>query len=109
MIERRNDRGKWGYRFYQAGRCFKRYVWDSRAEAKQAERERRVELAKNPPLPATALGSLVAAYLVDSAERERSMWRLDGLRLSMKNHILPFFGEATPIASITSEGVEKFI
>ena len=80
-----------------------------RAEAARAERETRVELAKNPPLPPTALSSVVAAYLIESAERGRSMWRLDGLRLSMKNHILPFFGEATSIAAITSERVEKFI
>jgi hypothetical protein len=90
MVEQKSGRKKWGYRFYQAGRCFKRYVWDTRAEAKQAERDLRLELTKNPPLPATALGSVIAAYLVDSAERQRSMWRLDGLRLTMKNHILPF-------------------
>ena len=37
------------------------------------------------------------------------MWRLDGLRLTMKNHVLPVFGEATSITAITPERVEKFI
>lgn len=68
-----------------------------------------LSLRKIHPLPVTALGSVLAAYLVDSAERERSMWRLDGLRLTMKNHVLPVFGEATSITAITPERVEKFI
>jgi hypothetical protein len=68
-VEYRKDRGKWGYRFYLHGRCFKKYAWETKGEARKAERETRVELEKNPPLPPTALVSIVAAYLVDAAEK----------------------------------------
>jgi hypothetical protein len=108
-VEYREDRGKWGYRFYLHGECFKRYAWDTKTEAKTAEREARVELEKRPPLPPTALASIIATYLVDSAENGRSMWRLDGLRYSYQKHILPYFGEAKPIGDITPEDVNKFI
>jgi integrase len=108
-VEYREDRGKWGYRFYLHGKCFKRYAWDTKTEARKAEREARVELEKHPPLPPTALASIVAAYLVDSAEDGRSMWRLDGLRYSYKKYILPHFGEAKPVGDITPDDVKKLI
>jgi integrase len=108
-VEYRKERGKWGYRFYLHGECFKRYAWDTKTEARQAEREARVELEKHPPLPPTALASIIAAYLLDSAENGRSMWRLDGLRYSYQKHILPHFGEAKPVADITADDVNKLI
>jgi len=108
-VEYRKERGKWGYRFYLRGKCFKKYGWETKGEARKAEREARVELEKHPPLPPTALASIVAAYLVDSAEKGRSMWRLDGLRYSYKKHILPYFGEAKLIGDITPDDVNKLI
>jgi len=38
-VEYRKDRKKWGYRVYLAGRCFKKYAWDTKREAREAERE----------------------------------------------------------------------
>jgi hypothetical protein len=89
------------------GECFKRYAWDTKTKAKQAEREARVELEKHPPLPPTALASIIAAYLVDSAENRRSMWRLDGLRYSYQKHILPYFGETKPVSDVIPDDVNK--
>jgi integrase len=108
-VEYREERGKWGYRFYLRGKCFKKYAWETKGEAKKAEREARVEAEKRPPLPPTALVSIVAGYLVDSAAKGRSMWRLDGLRYSLNKHVLPHFGEAKLISDITSDDVNRFI
>ena len=36
-VEYRKDRKKWGYRFYLRGQCFKRYAWETKTEAKEAE------------------------------------------------------------------------
>jgi hypothetical protein len=72
-VEYREDRGKWGYRFYLRGKCFKKYAWETKGEARKAERQARVDIENNPPLPPTALASIVAAYLVDSAKDGRSM------------------------------------
>jgi hypothetical protein len=60
----------------------------SRAEAKRAERERRVELTKNPPLPATAFSSVVAAYPVESAEVD-AVSGASTISAEHENHILP--------------------
>ena len=109
MVEQKSGRKKWGYRFYLHGRCFKKYVWHTKAEAAAAEREARVELKNNPPLPVTALGSIAAAYLVELAESGKSKWRIHGVSHSLENHILPHFGAATPVAAISSEDVEKLI
>ena len=49
-VEHRKDRGKWGYRFYLHGTCYKKYAWGTKGEARKAEREARVDLEKNPPL-----------------------------------------------------------
>ena len=111
MVERKNgNRGSWGYRFYQAGRCYKKYAsqW-GKTEAAAAEREKRVELKNNPPLPPSALSSVAAGYLVDMAERGLSKNRINNVSYSMENHIIPHFGGATAIAAITSEDVNKLI
>src|SRR5262245_30205731 len=34
----RRDRGKWGYRFMRAGKVYKRYSWETEAEALAAEK-----------------------------------------------------------------------
>ena len=41
-VEYREDRKKWGYRFYLRGQCFKKYAWDTKTEAKQAEQQAQV-------------------------------------------------------------------
>jgi hypothetical protein len=43
--------------------------------------------------------TVVSAYLVDSAEKGRSGWRIDGMRWNFNKVIIPFFGAATPISS----------
>ncbi|HEV8341586.1 MAG TPA: hypothetical protein VGR30_04365 [Candidatus Binatia bacterium] len=63
-VEYRENRKKWGYRFYLRGQCFKRYAWDSKTEAKQAEREAQVEARKNPGLQPAALATASGAYLI---------------------------------------------
>jgi integrase len=112
MVERKDGKGSLGYRFYLHGQCYKKYAaaW-TRAEAAQAERKKRVDLENNPPLPPTAFASVVAAYLVESAEPQtgRSESRVEGLSHSMENHIMPFCGDATHVAAINSEDVNKFI
>jgi hypothetical protein len=73
MVERKDGKS-WGFRFYQAGKCYKQYAsqW-GKTEAAAAEREKRVELKNNPPLPPTALSSVAAGYLVDMAERGHNL------------------------------------
>jgi integrase len=108
-IERKRKKGTWGYRFFQAGRCYKRYGWETRGGAKEAEIQFRASLKDNPPLPPTALINVVGAYLVDSAERGRSWWRVEGLRLCLKKHVLPYFGDARLITDIEFEDVDKLV
>jgi integrase len=108
-VESRDDRKKWGYRFYLRGQCFKKYAWDTKTEAKEAEREAQVEAKKSPTLQPTALVTAGGAYLIASAERGRSQWRVDGLNYTFKAHIIPYFGEATLITDITPKTVENFI
>src|SRR4030095_9604246 len=108
-VERKRKKGSWGYRSSQAGRCYKRFGFQSRAEAKEAEIQFRASLKDNPPLPPTALINVVSAYLVDSVERGRSEWRVEGLRLCLKKHVLPYFGEARLITDIEFEEVEKLV
>jgi integrase len=108
-VEYRKNRKRWGYRFYLRGQCFSRYAWDTKTEAKQAEQEAQVEARKNPGLLPTALLTASAAYLVASAERGRSEWRIDGLNYTFKAHIIPHFGEATLITDINPGMVVNFI
>jgi site-specific recombinase XerD len=108
-IERKRKKGSWGYRFCQAGRCYKNYGFQTRAAAKEAEVQFQASLKDNPPLPPTALINVVAAYLVDSAERGRSGWRVEGLRLCLRKHVLPYFGEARLITDIQFEEIEKLV
>jgi len=108
-VEYREDRKKWGYRFYLAGKCYKKYACETKTAAKQAEEEAKVEARKNPGLQPTALVKAAGAYLIESAERGRSKWRIDGLHYNFKAHIIPYFGEATLITDITPKQVENFI
>ncbi len=108
-VEYRKNRKKWGYRFYLRGQCFSRYVWDTKTEAKRAEQEAQVEARKNPALQPTALATASGAYLIASAERGRSKWRIDGLNYTFKAHIIPHFGETTPITDINPGMVKNFI
>src|SRR5262249_40965421 len=108
-VEYRADRKKWGYRFYLADKCFKKYVWETKTAAKQAEQQAQVEARKAPALQPTALLTASGAYLIASAERRRSKWRIDGLHSTFKAHIIPYFGEATLITDITTKHRENFI
>ena len=110
-VEYRKNRGRWGYRFSQAGRNYKQYVWATKTEARKAERDRIKELEDNPPPPPTALSSVVSWYLIDSAapELERSRHRLDALNWNMKKFILPHFGETTLVGDIKTKQVDDFI
>jgi integrase len=107
--EYREDRKKWGYRFFLHGKSWKRYAWDTQEEAKNAEAAHRASLLENPPLRTDSLGNVAALYLIASAERERSKWRIDALRWNLNAFILPFFKPETPISAITGGDVEKFI
>ena len=108
-VEYRKNRSKWGYRFYLRGKCYSRYVWETKTEARAAERIARTEAEKSPVLQPTALDTASGAFLIASAERQRSAWRLSHLRATFKAYIIPFFGEATPITDITPKMVENFI
>jgi integrase len=108
-VEYRKNRKRWGYRFYLRGQCFSRYVWDTKTEAKQAEQGAQVEARKNPGLQPTALLTASSAYLIASAERGRSEWRIDGLNYTFKAHIIPHFGEAALITDLTPQMIENFI
>jgi len=112
-IEPRAERGKWGFsRVSPQGRTCKRYAWDTPAEAQAALSEFKREFAnksKEPKLPPTALITVVSNYLIDSAETGRSQWRIDGMRWNFDRVIIPFFGAAAPIASITSEQIQKLV
>lgn len=108
-VEYRKNRKRWGYRFYLHGQCSSRYAWDTKTEAKKAEQEAQVEARKNPGLQPTALLTASGAYLIASAERGRSKWRIDGLNYTFKAHIIPHFGEAALIIDITPQNVKDFI
>ena len=107
--EFRKNRKKWGYRFSLHGKSWKRYAWDTREEAKDAEAAHRTELLNNPALRSDSLGNVAALYLIDSAERGRSKWRIEALRYNLNAFILPFFKPETPITEITEVDVEKFV
>jgi hypothetical protein len=107
--EYRKDREKWGFRFYLAGKCWKKYGWKSELEARNAEAEFRTELLKTPPIATDSLGNVAAAYLIASAEDGRSKWRLDALRYNLNAFILPFFKPETPMSIITEVEIENFI
>jgi len=64
---------------------------------------------KEPELSPTALITVVSAYLVASAEKGRSSWRIDGMRWNFDKVIIPFFGAATPISTITTEQIQKMV
>ncbi len=108
-VEYRKDRKKWGYRVYLAGRCFKKYAWDTKREAREAEREFLVEIKKNPPPPKNTLTAVASQYLIESARKGRSKWRLDGLRWNFNKFTLPFFGENTVVTTIKRKDVEEFV
>jgi integrase len=111
-VEFRADRGKWGYRLYFQGHNYKRFVWGIREEAKAARNEKKRELAssrKEPELPPTALVVAINDYLADSAEIGRSEDRVDALRWNFQKVLLKFFGEATPIGSITHGQIRKML
>ena len=107
--EYRKNRKKWGYRFFLHGKFWKRYAFNTQEEAKNAEAEHRADLLKNPPLATDSLGSVAAQFLIDSAERGRSKWRIDALRWNLNAFILPFFKPETPMAAIREVDVENFI
>jgi integrase len=108
-VEYRKNRKKWGYRFYLRGICFTRFRWDTKTEARAAERVARTEAEHAPAFHPTALATASGAYLIASAERGRSKYRLDALNYGFKAHILPYFGETTPITDITPKDIENFI
>jgi len=105
-VEYRDDRKKWGYRFYLFGQCFKKYAWDTKTEAKEAEREAQVEAKKSPRLQPAALITASGAYLIASVEDGRSRWRIN---YTFKAHIVPYFGEATLITDIIQRSVETLV
>jgi integrase len=108
-VEYRRDTKKWGYRVYRAGKRYKRCAWQTRAEAKAAERAFLVDLDTKPQIPRNALVAVVSQYLVESAIKGRSKWRLDGLRWNFNKFILPFFGESTLITAIKPKDIEAFV
>ena len=108
-VEYRKDTKKWGYRVYRAGKRYKHYAWSTRAEAKAAERAFLVDLDTKPQIPRNALVTVASQYLVESAIKGRSKWRLDGLRWNFNKFILPFFGESTLITAIKPKDIEAFI
>jgi hypothetical protein len=48
-IEFRADRGRWGYRIRLQGRSYKRYLWATKEEAKDALSKLKAELADKQP------------------------------------------------------------
>lgn len=108
-IEYRKERKKWGYRVYRAGHSYKKYGWATKTEARQAEADFLAELKSRPPIPKNGLAQVVSAYLVESARKGRSQWRLDGLRYNFSKWTLPHFGENTLITVIRPKDVEEFI
>ena len=111
-VEYRANRKRWGYRFCSQGNRYERYVWETREEARAALIEFKKELARKPEEPEaspTALIVAVNAYLADSAADGRSQWRIDGVRWNFNKVIIPFFGEATPIHTITAGRIKNLI
>ena len=108
-IEFRAERERWGYRVCRAGKTYKRFVWRTKAEAEKALRKFLVDLDERPRIPRNSFVSVVGEYLVQSALKGRSQWRLDALQLNFKKFIVPFFGDHTAVGDITRKQVEAFI
>ena len=111
-VEYRVNRKRWGYRFCSQGNRYERYVWETREEARAALIEFKKELARKPEetqASPTALIVAVNAYLADSAADGRSQWRIDGVRWNFNKVIIPFFGEARPIHTITAGRIKNLI
>ena len=107
-VKYRKDRKRWGFRVCRAGVSYRRFDWDTKAEAKQAEAEFLTELKNNPPPPKNSLEAVCAAYLIDSAPK-RSQWRVNGLRSNFSGIVLPYFGAKTLITAITTDDIERFM
>jgi integrase len=107
-VEYRKNRKRWGYRFSQAGSTYKSFAYRTKAEATQAEAERRTELKNNPLPPKNSLAAVCSAYLIDSAPK-RSEHRIDALRWNFAGLILPHFGEQTLVTTVKPGDVESFI
>jgi integrase len=107
-VEYRKDRKKWGYRVYRAGHSYKKYAWLTKTEAREAERAFLVDLKNRAPIPKNTLAAVASAYLIESARKGRSQWRLDGLRWNFQKWTLPHFGENTLITAIRPKDVEEF-
>jgi len=108
-VEYRKQRKKWGFRVYRAGHRYAKYAWDTKTEARQAEREFLVELKTQTRIPKNTLTQVVSAYLVESARKGRSEWRLDGLHWTFGKWILPHFGENRVVTTIRPKDIEEFI
>ena len=108
-IEFREERKRWGYRVCRAGKTYKRFVWRTRAEAEKALRRFLLDLDERPQIPRNAFVSVVGEYLVQSALKGRSRWRLDALQLNFDRFIVPFFGDHTAVGDITRKQVEDFV
>jgi integrase len=108
-VEYRKQRKKWGFRVYRAGHRYAKYAWDTKTDARQAEREFLVDLKTQTRIPKNTLTQVVSAYFVESARKGRSEWRLDGLHWTFAKWILPHFGENRVITTIRPKDVEEFI
>jgi integrase len=108
----REERGKWGYRIYFRGTSYKKFAWATREEAQKALNEFKRELdnlPNEPTIEPTALVVAVNDYLADAMESKRSDHRVKGARYNFNKVIIPFFGKAKPIGSITTPLVEAML
>jgi integrase len=103
-VEYRPDRKRWGFRIFLHGKRQKHFRWQTKKEAQDAYEA----YTKTARLPPTSLVQAATAYLVDSrAKRSRS--RYEGIRYNLHKWLLPYYGEACPVGSITPASVESFV
>jgi hypothetical protein len=99
-------------RYCYRGHSYASYAWRTPGEARAALIEFKKGLARKPEEAESSPAALIVAvnaYLADSAADGRSEWRWDALRWNFNKVIIPFFGAATPIGSITAGRIKNLI
>ncbi len=107
-VDYRSDRDKWGFQKFYRGRRWKRYQWDTEAEAQKAyDLFLRTEFEAAKRIPQNCLVNVVNDYLIASQET-KSRWRVSGLSYTFMSIVVPHFGPTTPIAEIDTSAMERF-
>jgi len=110
-VSKRKDNGKWGYRLYIRGTNYRRFIYNTREEALQAQAELVDKLCREVTIISSDLCLVdgVNKFLEHSAKIGKSLDRLRALHYNFKTFMLPFFGPGKKIKTITHNDIYAFI